>query len=271
MTPFFSIVTPVLNGLPFLNTYFYSLRFQKFSNWEALVVDDGSSDSTLSELNKIASIDPRFRILCTPHTNETRSSLGPYNARNQGLSSAVGNYICFHDIDDVWIPSFLATYHDFLCSNPSTKFLCSPCIKANASLSSGYVKPALNFIPIKTQIHIWNPISMITACISSDMAKSVSFRPVNHEDYIYWHSVLSKLSSKEVYKLNTAIALYRTSPYSLSSNKFRVLSWWIHCYRLFGYPIILALALLSLKILCEIIEIVGVRFHFIKSFPIKYP
>ena len=177
MTPFFSIVTPVLNGLPFLSTYFDSLRFQKYSNWEALVVDDGSSDSTLSELYKIASLDPRFRILRTPpHDNEARSSLGPSNARNHGLSFAVGNYICFHDIDDVWLPSFLATYYDFLCLYPSTKFLCSPCIKANSSLSFGYVKPSINFIPIKIQMHIWNPIAMITSCISSGVIAPI-FNP----------------------------------------------------------------------------------------------
>lgn len=266
MSPYFTIITPVLNGLPYLNTFFLSLQSQKFCDWEALVVDDGSSDGSFSELKQIAKDDSRFKILTSLHSLDSRSFPGPYKARNFGLSLSTGKYICFHDIDDFWSESFLVSYYNYLCLHPSTKLLFSSYIKANSSLTRGYVKPSVNTFSTKIQSNIWNPIAMITACVSSDVAKSVAFQPVNHEDYIYWHSVLSLLSCDEVSKLNEPLSIYRSSPHSLSSNKFRVLLWWIRCYRIFGYPLPLAWFLLSFKIIAELLELLFVKCGLIRSF-----
>jgi len=103
--PRFSIIIPCYNAETSILQTLESLRAQTFADWEAICVDDGSSDGTVDLILNSAVLDPRIRILSNP-------AKGPSNARNFGALSATGTVLAFCDADDIWLPSKLAQLAD---------------------------------------------------------------------------------------------------------------------------------------------------------------
>lgn len=97
-----SIVIPTWNRAERLKAALTSVQAQTWSNWEALVVDDGSQDETLAMVERLADQDPRIRLFARAHQ-------GVCAARNTALEAAAGDFIAFLDSDNTWQPEFLAT------------------------------------------------------------------------------------------------------------------------------------------------------------------
>lgn len=97
--PTFSIIVPVYNSGTFLEACIESIISQSYSNWELILVNDGSSDNSPRICDSYALIDARIKVF---HNNNNGVSV----TRNIGLDIACGKYICFIDSDDV-IDSFL--------------------------------------------------------------------------------------------------------------------------------------------------------------------
>ena len=108
MTPSVSIVMPVRNGGTLIRAALDSLYEQTFGDFELIVVDDGSSDATASELAKLAS---RLQFFVT----ERR---GVSAARNLGVSQSRGYYIAFLDSDDLWLRRKLERQTRFMEEHP---------------------------------------------------------------------------------------------------------------------------------------------------------
>jgi teichuronic acid biosynthesis glycosyltransferase TuaG len=100
--PLVSIITPVYNAAGWLPETIASVRAQTLSDWEHLIVDDGSNDGSVAIAEAAADADKRVRLLRTP------SNAGPSAARNLALKSALGRFIAFLDADDLWLPEKLA-------------------------------------------------------------------------------------------------------------------------------------------------------------------
>ena len=100
--PLVSIITPVYNAARWLPETLASVRAQTLDDWEHILVDDGSKDSSIAIVEDAAAADPRVRLLRTPR-NE-----GPSAARNLALDAARGRFIAFLDADDLWLPEKLA-------------------------------------------------------------------------------------------------------------------------------------------------------------------
>lgn len=92
-----SIIIPVYNTLPYLEKCFNSIVSQTYHNWEAIVVDDGSSDGSGKFCDDFAKKDKRFKVI-------HKKNEGLVAARKTGIISAVGKYVTFVDSDD-WIES----------------------------------------------------------------------------------------------------------------------------------------------------------------------
>lgn len=90
-----SIIIPVYNTAPFLETCLSSLREQTYTHFEAILIDDGSTDESNQICHAFVQKDSRFRLY-------TQSNAGRSAARNKGLDMAQGELICFVDSDD-WI------------------------------------------------------------------------------------------------------------------------------------------------------------------------
>ena len=103
MTPFFSIVIPVYNVAPYLRECLDSVLAQTFSDWEAICVDDGSTDGSGAILDEYAARDSRFRVVHQPNA-------GVSAARNRALDAAVGEYVTFLDGDDAYESSWLESF-----------------------------------------------------------------------------------------------------------------------------------------------------------------
>jgi glycosyltransferase involved in cell wall biosynthesis len=99
--PTFSIVIPVFNLQNYIAATLESLIAQTFVGWEALVVDDASTDESLLKAQEYAQKDSRIRVICN-----TRSK-GVSGARNTGIDKAEGHWIAFLDGDDLFDPRAL--------------------------------------------------------------------------------------------------------------------------------------------------------------------
>ena len=98
--PKFSIIIPVYNVEPYLRECLDSVLAQTCADWEAICVNDGSTDGSLEILQEYAAKDARFRIINQPNK-------GLSAARNAGVHDANGEYILFLDSDDWIVPDAL--------------------------------------------------------------------------------------------------------------------------------------------------------------------
>lgn len=96
----FSFIIPVYNVAPYLRACLDSVCAQTFKDWEAICVDDGSTDGSSDVLDEYALRNAKFRIF-----HQENSGVGV--ARNVGLNSATGEWICFLDADDILDSRFL--------------------------------------------------------------------------------------------------------------------------------------------------------------------
>lgn len=95
-----SVVIPAYNRASTIGAAIGSVLRQTFTDFELVVVDDGSTDGTLEAARAIA--DPRLRVIAAPR------NLGAAGARNLGVAQARGTWIAFQDSDDEWLPEKLA-------------------------------------------------------------------------------------------------------------------------------------------------------------------
>lgn len=107
--PLISVIVPVHQGEASILRAVRSVLNQSYQNLELIVVDDGSTDKTLSRLATVS--DPRLTIL-------TQSNQGVAAARNLGIAHAKGEYLAFLDADDVWFPNQLATAMETIRQQP---------------------------------------------------------------------------------------------------------------------------------------------------------
>ncbi|WP_051204389.1 glycosyltransferase [Butyrivibrio sp. VCD2006] len=97
--PLFSIIIPVYNRENYIDRSVNSILGQDFDDWELIIVDDGSTDSSLKKCKQYEHEDENHRIHVIAKENE-----GPGAARNVGLENVTGEYVLFLDSDD-WYES----------------------------------------------------------------------------------------------------------------------------------------------------------------------
>lgn len=98
--PKVSIIVPIYNAQHYLRACIESVLGQSVSDWELLLVDDGSTDDSLHIAETFAKQDKRIRVL-------TQAQAGQGAARNRALELAHGEYIAFLDADDWWDTDYL--------------------------------------------------------------------------------------------------------------------------------------------------------------------
>lgn len=91
--PLLSVVIPCFNAVEYISLCVSSLFAQNYQNWEAIFINDGSKDSTLSSLISYAIQDRRIKVY-------SQLNQGAAKAREYGLSKATGDFITFLDVDD---------------------------------------------------------------------------------------------------------------------------------------------------------------------------
>lgn len=125
-----SVIIPVYNAASFIERCLGSVRAQTYSGWEAICVDDGSTDGSVSLLRTLASEDGRIKVI-------SKENEGVSVARNVGVKAAQGDFICFLDSDDFLHPqtfeiclSFISKENpDLVCYTYNKKYRTSTLIK----------------------------------------------------------------------------------------------------------------------------------------------
>jgi hypothetical protein len=107
-----SVVMPVYNGERFLSAALDSILSQSFTDFELIVVDDSSTDTTAEILDRYASCDPRIQVHRQPRNS------GVTEALNAGIRHSCGHLIARMDADDVSLPHRLETQVRFMEANP---------------------------------------------------------------------------------------------------------------------------------------------------------
>lgn len=107
-----SIIMPVYNSEKYLEETISSVLGQSYSNFELIIVDDGSTDNSLNIARKFASRDKRVTVIALAENQ------GVSVARNEGLKRAKGEFVTGMDSDDVMLPDAIKARVKFLNSHP---------------------------------------------------------------------------------------------------------------------------------------------------------
>jgi glycosyltransferase involved in cell wall biosynthesis len=105
----FSILVPVFNAGAYLDRTIASVRAQTWTEFELIVVDDGSTDDAVDRACSIR--DPRLRVI-------RQSNQGAPAALNRGLAVASGEFVALLDADDLWAPNKLERHLEYFRSHP---------------------------------------------------------------------------------------------------------------------------------------------------------
>lgn len=200
-----SVCLPVYNGAKHIEQCIASVLSQTFSNYELIIIDDGSTDETIDIVNSIQ--DQRIRLIKNEHNYiETLNSL---------LKEARGKYVARLDVDDLMLPDRLAIQYKFMEEHPDIDIL-----GASAQLigeQSGKIVRHGNvtFEDLIQHNCIVNP----TTFMRNHQIKSASLQYeedyIYAEDYMFWVCALMK--GLHVFNISDIVLQYRVSSSQVSS------------------------------------------------------
>jgi glycosyltransferase involved in cell wall biosynthesis len=163
---FFSIVIPTYNRAHLILRAIDSVIAQTYENWELIIVDDGSTDNTKQIISLYLEKYSHIRYIY--QENSERSA-----ARNKGIQNAVGEYICFLDSDDYYLPERLERFHNYLKNKQFPKAL----VFTGIHIQNQQVEVILNKMFDSNIFDYLTSIIIATPqlCISSDILKYYKF------------------------------------------------------------------------------------------------
>jgi glycosyltransferase involved in cell wall biosynthesis len=132
-TPYFSIIIPLYNKESEIINTINSVLNQTFSDFELIVVNDGSTDNSLRVIDTIR--DPRLTII-------TKKNGGVSSARNLGILNSSGNNIALLDGDDLWLPDYLQEIKQLIDKFPDCRIFCTDYIVSSAKFKNQNQQPA---------------------------------------------------------------------------------------------------------------------------------
>ena len=229
-----SIIIPTFNSEKFIAETIQSIQAQTFTNWELIIVDDGSSDKTVSIISKIAQSDERIQFF------QFEENSGAGIARNLALSKANGRYIAFLDSDDLWKPSKLEKQIKFMTKNdlPFT-FSFYDCIDEEGKLLNKRVESPRKLS--YKQLFYCNYIGNLTGIYDVDYFEKIPISPIRkRQDWILWLTILKKIKTAQ--PTPESLAFYRVRQNSISASKFDLLKHNFNVYRTFhGFNLVVSL------------------------------
>jgi teichuronic acid biosynthesis glycosyltransferase TuaG len=233
-----SIIIPTFNSEKFILETIQSVQNQTYTNWEMILVDDASTDTTVGIISKLAQVDNRIQLL------QLDKNSGTGVARNTALATAKGKYISFLDADDLWKPQKLQKQIDFLITNnlPFT-FSFYDCInEAGESLNKRVEVPVrLSY----RQLFFCNYVGNLTGIYDVSYFGKIKISSIRkRQDWMHWLTILKKIKTAEA--VPESLAFYRIRDNSISTSKFDLIKYNFAVYRRFhGLNWIMALLCMS--------------------------
>jgi len=217
--PLVSIITPAYNSSAFIEETITSVLAQTFSDFEMLIVDDGSTDNTLDVVAKATKGDSRFVVLHSPHS-------GPAGARNVAMKAARGQFMTLLDSDDVWLPTYLSWQFEAFKAFPGIDIVSSNAISRGGPLdgrplwaeTSGYREVTLRDVITDDQA------VLVMSIMRRDVFQRIDgfdLRFNGNEDYEFW--IRAANAGFRILQNRRPLVLYRRRAGSLSADEIRML------------------------------------------------
>lgn len=218
--PTVSVIIPTYRRSHLVGQAIESVLAQSYTDYEVIVVNDGSTDKTAEVLarfgNKISVVHQRNKGLSA--------------ARNAGIRIAQGRYIAFLDDDDLWLPHKLEKQIACLEAHPKIGLVYSDmfCFNENGMLPNTWAKanPGPQ-VPLLWTLFVRNFIPVPTVVIRRECLDAVGLFDetlTSCEDYDMWLRIIPKW---QVHSINEPLAHYRQSPDSMQNNEERMFVNWL--------------------------------------------
>lgn len=208
-----TIITPLYNCSQFLEATLCSVLSQTYQNWEVIMVDDCSSDNSVSVAKKFVEKDHRIKLI------QLDKNSGAAAARNKAIEAAFGCFIAFLDSDDLWAPDKLEKQVQFMLDQ-DIAFSFSAYEKIDEEGVPFDVVSVPNKISYK-QLLKTNVIGCLTAMYDVEKLGKV-YMPVNtkREDFATWLAILKKVDY--AYGMPDVLAQYRVYASQSSAKKTKM-------------------------------------------------
>ena len=182
--PLVSVIIPVHNGERYIEKSVRSVMEQTYGNWELLIIDDFSTDSTADVVAALCEDDERVRYI------KNIRNIGTASSRNRGLELSKGDCVAFLDADDVWKPEKLEIQlRKMKSENVDLVYSSYEIVNENGEASKGVysVPDTVSFEGLLKE----NVIGCSTVVLSSEIAGKYRFaEDYYHEDYCLWLDLL---------------------------------------------------------------------------------
>jgi glycosyltransferase involved in cell wall biosynthesis len=210
-TPLVSVVMPVYNGETYLREAADSILGQTFADFEFIIVDDASTDSSVEIVRAYA--DPRIRLV------RNDRNLGVSGSLNRAIQLARGTYVARMDADDVSRPERLARQVAFLDAHPACGVVgtWTEIYSERTSTGRAHRHPTED-LDIKYEVLFDSPFVHSTVMIRGDVFTAVGLYPVTDsspypEDFVLWSRIARAFGTAN---LPEALLVYREVPGSES-------------------------------------------------------
>lgn len=201
--PLVTVFIPVYNSEEYLQESLKSITSQTYKNMEILLVDDGSTDSSIDIINSFE--DSRIKLIENPGNKGI-----PYT-RNVGLREAKGKYMAIMDSDDISMPNRIQEQVDYLETHPSIDALGTFYIKFDQKNEKKITTEFISSEDVKASLLFHTPISNPSSIVRLESIKEIGlmYNPdfFVSQDYGFW-AELSKAGKLEI--LPKYLLKYRT-------------------------------------------------------------
>lgn len=182
--PAVSVIMPAYNMERFIDQAIRSVMDQTMTDWELLVIDDGSTDDTCAIVERLACQDCRIRLYRNPE------NLGVAKTRNRGFELSRGEYVALLDSDDLWLPEKLEKQLALAKRTGAELVYCSYAI-----VDAGLEKVREDYlVPERADFETLlkeNVIGCSTVLLRRELTRDHRFEPAYlHEDYVLWLELL---------------------------------------------------------------------------------
>lgn len=210
--PLVSIVMATYNSSLTVVDSIQSVLQQSITDFELLVIDNGSTDNTIELVRNIILHDSRVKLLLC-------LDKGASFARNCGIEKSTGEYIAFLDSDDLWKTDKLERQLNFMLAN-DIAISCTayhPFSTDNSRTKTFRVRTVPHIIDFHSLLYSCK-VGCSTVIFNREKLNSFMFPNINKEDYALWLNITK--AGFDIYGFGDALTMYRVSNSSLSGNKF---------------------------------------------------
>jgi glycosyltransferase involved in cell wall biosynthesis len=225
--PSVSVVMPCFNAEATIRQSIESVLAQSFTDYELIVVDDGSKDRSVDFAEALAERDSRIRIIC-------QANAGPAAARNRGLAQSRGALLAFLDADDRWMPDLLARHVIHFRDNPDSGVAFARILFFDPTMTvSGRMSAAIDRLTL-IDVLGENPICTTSNLVAryEVFAAIGGFDPeLTHGEDQEWVARVLAMTNWQVRGLPQVLVHYRTSLGGLSADLDRMDEGWARVMR----------------------------------------